>query len=308
MAVINHAKREINAKLVYYGPPGSGKGALLKYIHQRIKPSLCGPLKTMDAGADSLLFFDYAPFERSCLNGYRIRFHLYTLTGPVSHPGTWKMTLKGVDGVALVTGDDHESAGEALQILKTMLSGYGKRLEEVPRFWLSGIDGHQQAGGLTDCFDAEHRGCYEVATGAGVLPSLARLSQDVLQRLRDEFETVPETACLQPAHPATVDDVHCPDQRVVKPGANGDICVSLSGSNTMQVPLVIGEGSGARRYSLTLTISLQELEAAVPNALESPAGETAPVAGSDGSGRPTDSACDVLQQEPQTADKEWRAG
>lgn len=261
MAVINHAKREINAKLVYYGPPGSGKGVLLKYIHHRIKPSLCGPLKTMDAGADSLLFFDYVPFERSCLNGYRIRFHLYTLTGPVAHPGTWKMTLKGVDGIALVTGDDHESAGEALRILRTMLSGYGKRLEEVPRFWLSGTEDHQQAGGLAACFDAEHRGCYEVATGAGVLPSLAQLSQDVLQRLRDEFEAEPvsESPCLQSAQLTPVDEVHCPDLPAVVTGGDGGTCASLSGNSIIQVPLVIGEGTAARRYNLTLTLSLQEL-------------------------------------------------
>jgi len=63
MAVINHAKREINAKIVYFGPPGCGKGALFQFIHQRIKPSLCGPLKSMPAGQDSLLFFDYIPFE-----------------------------------------------------------------------------------------------------------------------------------------------------------------------------------------------------------------------------------------------------
>lgn len=56
MAVINHAKREINAKIVFFGPPGCGKGELFRFIHQRIKPSLCGPLKTMPAGQDSLLF------------------------------------------------------------------------------------------------------------------------------------------------------------------------------------------------------------------------------------------------------------
>lgn len=265
MAVINHAKREINAKLVYYGPPGTGKGALLKYIHQRIKPSLCGPLKVMDAGEDSLLFFDYVPFESSCLNGYRIRFHLYTLTGPVAHPGTWKMTLKGVDGIALVTGADHESAGEALRMVRAMLSGYGKRLEDVPRFWLSGIDDHQQVGGMTACFDAEHRSCYEVASGAGILPSLAQLSQDVLQRLRDEFEAAPEivseSACLKPA----VDDSHyCSDQRMVKSGVDGGTRVNLSGDSMIQVPLVIGEGAGARRYTLTLTVSLQELDSCSP--------------------------------------------
>ncbi len=262
MAVINHAKREINAKLVIYGPPACGKGALLTYIHQRIKPSLCGPLKTMDAGADSLLFFDYVPFESSSLNGYRVRFHLYTLTGPVANPGTWKMTLKGVDGVALVTGDDQESADEALHILRTMLSGYGKQLEGVPRFWLSSADSHEQSRGLTTCFDAEHRSHYEVATGAGVLPSLAQLSQEVLQRLRDEFEVAP--ACCQPSQPAAADAGYSPDQLPMAVDHGGGTRVNSSGGTTIEVPLVLGEGEQARRYNLTLTIRLQELGGSSP--------------------------------------------
>lgn len=157
MAVINHAKREINAKIVFFGPPGCGKGELFRFIHQRIKPSLCGPLKTMPAGQDSLLFFDYIPFEASSLDGYRIRFHLYTMTGPVSNPGTWKMTLKGVDGIALVTDGGDDDATESLRVLRSMLAGYGRELHKLPRVWLtSDCPGGPDSGTeLVACFDAD---------------------------------------------------------------------------------------------------------------------------------------------------------
>lgn len=261
MAVINHAKREINAKLVYYGPPGSGKGTLLKYIHQRIKPSLCGSLKTMDAGADSLLFFDYVPFESSSLNGYRIRFHLYTLTGPVANPGTWKMTLKGVDGIVFMTGDDQDAADEALRVLRTMLSGYGRQLEDVPRFWLSSADNRSLSDRLAACFDAEYRCQYEAESGSGVLAALAKLSQEVLQRLRNEveLEAKPVTDCQLSAVSA---GAVCP-VRAELPVASvcdgGDVHMAVGGGTTLQVPLVIGEGKQARRYNLTLTINLEDL-------------------------------------------------
>ena len=93
MAIINNAKREINAKIVYYGHEGAGKGTSLRYLYGRIKPSLRGELKTLLASGGSLLFFDFSPFEQTVFGGYRIRFHIYTLPGKVNNPAAWKMTL-----------------------------------------------------------------------------------------------------------------------------------------------------------------------------------------------------------------------
>lgn len=266
MAVINHAKREINAKLVYFGPPNSGKGDLFRYIHQRIKPTLCGPLKTMSAGADTLLFFDYIPFDTSSLNGYRIRFHLYTLTGPVANPGTWKMTLKGVDGLVFVTAETtigRAAAEEGLRMLRAMLSGYGKELHNLPRLWLSAADMRAVSRELDDCFDAEHTVVSSASSGSGVLQALAQLSQEVLQHLREEFDPEPEResemavvendsvgAAMTPA----TDSLHSVGGTTVLP----ELRLSLEGTGQVQLPLVVHHEGRTRRYNLNIALSLEE--------------------------------------------------
>ena len=268
MAVINHAKREINAKIVYFGPPGCGKGELFRFIHQRIKPSLCGPLKTMPAGQDSLLFFDYIPFETSSLDGYRIRFHLYTMTGPVSNPGTWKMTLKGVDGIALVTNggvSGYDDATDSLRVLRAMLTGYGRELHKLPRVWLPSdcTDGPDSETELVACFDAARTVVCSAGTGEGVLPSLALLSQEVLQALRDEYEPADATV-VDPTPQADLEDALLEVNRPEKYGEPvtsmtlPELRVSLAGSTSVTIPLVVQHGETTKRCHLCFSVQLKE--------------------------------------------------
>src|SRR5512137_12197 len=124
MALVNHAKHEINAKIVYYGHEGAGKRASLQYIYDRIRPALRGELKTLPTGGDSLLFFDFSPFEKPVFGGYRLRFHVYSLTGMVSNPAAWKMTLKGADGLVIVADAAPENlpaARESILLLRDSL-------------------------------------------------------------------------------------------------------------------------------------------------------------------------------------------
>lgn len=268
MAVINHAKREINAKIVYFGPPGCGKGELFRFIHQRIKPSLCGPLKTMPAGQDSLLFFDYIPFETSSLDGYRIRFHLYTMTGPVSNPGTWKMTLKGVDGIALVTdggASGYDDATDSLQVLRSMLTGYGRELHKLPRVWLPSdcAGGPDRETELAAFFDAGRTVVCSTGTGEGVLPSLALLSQEVLQALRDEYEPADE-AIAAPVLQADFAEEMLEVNRAEKRGEPvtsvtlPELKVYLAGSTSVTIPLVLQHGETTKRCHLCFSVQLKE--------------------------------------------------
>jgi uncharacterized protein len=268
MAVINHAKREINAKIVYFGPPGCGKGELFRFIHQRIKPSLCGPLKTMPAGQDSLLFFDYIPFETSSLDGYRIRFHLYTMTGPVTNPGTWKMTLKGVDGIALVTNggaSGGDEATESLRVLRSMLTSYGRDLYRLPRVWLpSGpADSPDSATEFVACFDASRTVVCSASTGEGILRSLALLSQEVLQELRDEYEPADELV-TDPISQAAISDELLVGSRLENGGESAksitlpELKVSLTGSTSVTIPLVIQSGESVKRCNLCFSVQLKE--------------------------------------------------
>ena len=268
MAVINHAKREINAKIVYFGPPGCGKGALFQFIHQRIKPSLCGPLKSMPAGQDSLLFFDYIPFETSSLDGYRIRFHLYTMTGPVANPGTWKMTMKGVDGVALVTSGatSGHDAVDSLRVLKSMLTGYGRDLRSLPRVWLPTdfSDAANVGSELMSCFDESRMVVCSTTTGEGVLQGLAVLSQEVLQGLRDEYEPAHETAAVSPTLQLESSvELFMDSSREVslqspKPVVLPELKVSLTGNTSVSIPLTIQHGSTIKRCNLRFTVQFEE--------------------------------------------------
>lgn len=194
MALVNHAKKEINAKLVYYGPAGCGKGAVLRYIYSRIKPGLRGELKHVPAGGDNLLFFDFSPFETPLADGYRLRLHVYTLTGEVKNPATWKMTLKSADGLVIMVDPAPESLGQARESvseLRGLLSAYGVGLQDIPVVLqsdyhrtenddddLSRLSAALDLPGLTVCRSSS-------ASGEGVLDALSALVRLVMERISD---------------------------------------------------------------------------------------------------------------------------
>lgn len=263
MAVINHAKREINAKIVYYGPPAVGKGSLFRYIHQRIKPTLCGPLKSMPAGGATLQFFDYLPFEQPGGDGYRIRFHLYTLTGAVDNPATWKMVLKGVDGLAIVLPADHERHDEGASLLRQldgMLAAYGTSISLLPGVQLlHQVDKLEQRTDSVAATEFAGRPLIRssVVTGEGVLQALATLSQEVVRSLRQQ----------QSGEPAMLEPLSAPEPSAAvtdRPAAQScpaeaELPLVVAGeTTTVSLPVMLQIGSRTRRVSLKLSIRIEE--------------------------------------------------
>lgn len=135
MALFNRTKREINAKIVYFGPPLAGKATTLHFIHRKLKPEYRGAMKTMGGQMDRMLFFDFMPPELGEVNDHRVRFHLYTVQGEVTNPSTWKTVLKGADGVVFIADASPESrtvTRDSMESLRGYLQSYGQELEKLP--------------------------------------------------------------------------------------------------------------------------------------------------------------------------------
>jgi signal recognition particle receptor subunit beta len=135
MSFINYASREINCKLVYYGPGLCGKTTNLQYIYSKTNPDLKGKMISLATETERTLFFDFLPLALGQIRGFRTRFHLYTVPGQVFYDASRKLILKGVDGVIFVADSQIErleANQESVENLRTNLAEQGYSLEKVP--------------------------------------------------------------------------------------------------------------------------------------------------------------------------------
>jgi len=108
VSLINYASREINCKIVYYGPGLGGKTTNIKYIYSKISPGIRGKLISLATELDRTLFFDFLPVDVGTIKGFKTRFHLYTVPGQVYYNASRKLILKGVDGIIFVADSQIE--------------------------------------------------------------------------------------------------------------------------------------------------------------------------------------------------------
>jgi hypothetical protein len=135
MTFINYAAREINCKIVYYGPGLCGKTTNLQYIYDRTNPAAKGKLISLATETDRTLFFDFLPLDLGTVRGFKTRFHLYTVPGQVFYDASRKLILKGVDGVVFVADSQEarmDANLESLQNLDKNLVEHGFDLATVP--------------------------------------------------------------------------------------------------------------------------------------------------------------------------------
>src|SRR5438552_128159 len=104
MSFINYSSREINGKIVYYGPGLCGKTTNLQYIYNKTNPEARGKMISLATETERTLFFDFLPLSLGEIRGFKTRFHLYTVPGQVFYDASRKLILKGVDGVCFVAG------------------------------------------------------------------------------------------------------------------------------------------------------------------------------------------------------------
>ena len=135
MSFINYLSREINCKIVYYGPGLCGKTTNLQYIYERTNPSAKGKLISLATETERTLFFDFLPLALGEIRGFKTRFHLYTVPGQVFYDASRKLILKGVDGVVFVADSQiarMEANVESLENLRTNLAEQGYSLDKLP--------------------------------------------------------------------------------------------------------------------------------------------------------------------------------
>ena len=135
MTFINYANREINCKIVYYGPGLCGKTTNIQWIHEQANPEKRGKLVSLATETDRTLFFDFLPLDMGTVKGFKVRFHLYTVPGQVFYDASRKLILRGCDGVIFVADSQRarlEANIESIANLATNLKDNGFDIRTIP--------------------------------------------------------------------------------------------------------------------------------------------------------------------------------
>jgi signal recognition particle receptor subunit beta len=135
MTFINYASREINCKIVYYGPGLCGKTTNIQWIHEQANPEKRGKLVSLATETDRTLFFDFLPLDMGTVKGFKVRFHLYTVPGQVFYDASRKLILRGCDGVIFVADSQRprlEANIESIANLATNLKDNGFDIRTIP--------------------------------------------------------------------------------------------------------------------------------------------------------------------------------
>ena len=135
MSFINFAAREINCKIVYYGPGLGGKTTNLQVVYDKTAEKQKGKMISLATETDRTLFFDFLPLDLGTVRGFKTRFHLYTVPGQVFYDASRKLILRGVDGVVFVADSQEERMDaniEALENLNENLKEHGYDFMKIP--------------------------------------------------------------------------------------------------------------------------------------------------------------------------------
>ena len=192
MSFINYLSREINCKIVYYGPGLCGKTTNLQWIYQRTAPEAKGKMISLATEQDRTLFFDFLPLSLGEIRGFKTRFHLYTVPGQVFYDASRKLILKGVDGVVYVADsqvDRMEANMESLENLQLNLAEQGYALEKLPyvvQYNKRDLPGIAPVQELRELLNPMKVPDYEAVAnrGTGVFDTLKAVAKAVLTELR----------------------------------------------------------------------------------------------------------------------------
>lgn len=192
MSFINYSSKEINCKVVYYGPGLSGKTTNLKYIYENSEPDTRGKLISVSDDNGRSIFFDFLPLDLGEINGFKTRFHLYTVPGQVMNELSRKLILKGVDGVVFVADSQKERMDankKSLEKLFDHLEDHGYEPKQMPiifQYNKRDIKGVMQKEEMSEFLNIHSNPEIEAEAinGKGVYDTLRTITKLVLNELR----------------------------------------------------------------------------------------------------------------------------
>ncbi len=193
MSFINYSSREINCKIVYYGPGLCGKTTNLQFIYNKTNPDVKGKMISLATETERTLFFDFLPLALGQIRGFKTRFHLYTVPGQVFYDASRKLILKGVDGVVFVADSQVERMEaniESLENLRVNLAEQGYEMEKISTVIQYNKRDLPNASPLEEMKKllnpdgtlTEFEAC--ATTGAGVFETLKAVARGVLRDLK----------------------------------------------------------------------------------------------------------------------------
>jgi len=192
MTFINYASKEINCKIVYYGPGLCGKTTNLQFIYNKTAPESKGKMISLATEADRTLFFDFLPLDLGSIRGFTTRFHLYTVPGQVFYDASRKLILKGVDGVIFVADSQDERMEaniESIRNLEANLKEHGFDLSTIPyalQFNKRDLANVVPADEMYRMLNYKREPTFEAVatTGVGVFDTLKSVAKQILIELK----------------------------------------------------------------------------------------------------------------------------
>ncbi len=195
MSFINYSSREINCKIVYYGPGLCGKTTNLQLIYKKTNPEQKGKLISLATETERTLFFDFLPLALGDIRGFKVRFHLYTVPGQVFYAASRKLILKGVDGVIFVADSQIERMDaniESLEDLRINLAEQGYAVEKLPyviQYNKRDLPSVAPLEELNKILNVNGVQWFEAVapTGVGVFETLKSVAKQVLLELKKHY-------------------------------------------------------------------------------------------------------------------------
>jgi signal recognition particle receptor subunit beta len=224
MVQINFARREVNCKIVFYGPGLSGKTTNLEIIHKKVPDTARGNLTSIATEQDRTLFFDFMPLDLGQVAGMKTKLFLYTVPGQVYYDSTRKLVLQGADGVSFIADSDPNRMNDNIESFKNLeknLKEYGVDIRKIPlviQYNKRDLPGALSIAELNAKVNPIGAPTFEAVAvkGEGVMQTLKGISKLVVDRLNEEYAPVKTAATPTPApaaRPASAPAVAAPPPR-----------------------------------------------------------------------------------------------